>query len=67
MLGMGGTHLHADVAPGTVAGPGRAMEAAFGAPLQAEGSVVHPHHMHCHGTLLHRAWDGRRAGEGNVE
>lgn len=54
----GGAHLHADVAPVAVVGPGWAVEAAFWAPLQAEGSVVHPHHMHCSRALFVGAWGG---------
>lgn len=71
MLGVGGdvwadergTHLHADIAPGAVVGPGWAVEAAFLAPVQAEGPVVHPYHMHHHGALFIGAWHGKRTGQ----
>lgn len=58
-----GTHFHTDVAPGTVVGPGRAVEAALLAPLQTEGPLVHPHHMHHHGALFIGAWHRKRIGQ----
>lgn len=58
-----GTHLHADVTQAAVVGPGRAVEAALPTPLQAEGLVVHPDHMHCPGTLFVGAWHGKRMGQ----
>lgn len=57
------THLHTDVAPGAVVGPGWAVEATLLAPLQAEGPVVHPHYMYHHGTLFFGAWHGKRIGQ----
>lgn len=57
------THFYTDVAPRTVVGPGRAVEAALLAPLQAEGPVVHPHHLHHHGALFVGAWHGKRIGQ----
>lgn len=61
--GKRGSHLHTDVAQGAVVGPGWAVEAALLAPLQAEGPVVHPYHVHRHGTLFIGAWHGKRIGQ----
>ena len=58
-----GAHLHTNVAPGAVVGPGRAVEAALWAPLQVEGHVLHPHHRHHHGVQFVGAWRGKRIGQ----